>query len=321
MAVYTLLTDPEVAWVAKAFGLGTLEGWQFISQGSINTNLWLATSSGRFFARHTTVRSAEELSFEAELLDHLAGAGFPAPVLVRSTDGARFIELASGRVSLFRYLAGEELCRQELTPRLLETLGIELSKMHRALSSFSGERKNPYGAERVEGWLSQLARQDSQLADELLGALAHSRRGRGLLPLGVVHADLFMDNVKWLGGRLSAIFDFEMACRDLLVLDLAIALNAWCFDGSYQPALGRALIRGYQLGRTLEPEEREQLFFEALFGSVRFTISRIRDFHLSPLPPERLARKDYRTYLARVRQLLRMGPEGFIALFGLKSPR
>jgi homoserine kinase type II len=137
-------------------------------------------------------------------------------------------------------------------------------------------------------------------------------------PRGVIHADLFMDNVKWLGDRVSALFDFEMACRDAYVLDVAITLNAWCFDnGEYRPELCRGLLRGYQVERSLMPVEREHLFGHALFGAVRYTASRIRDFHLSGLPPDKLAPKDFRTYLARARALSAMGPGGLRALAGV----
>ena len=141
----------------------------------------------------------------------------------------------------------------------------------------------------------------------------------GLLPRGPIHADLFMDNVKWVGDRISAFFDFEMACRDAFALDVAITLNAWCFDGSYRPELCRALLSGYQGGRKIAGGEAEALYFQVLFGAVRYCASRIRDFHLSPLPPERLARKDYRTYLARARQLHQMQPAGFRQLLGFEA--
>ncbi len=150
------------------------------------------------------------------------------------------------------------------------------------------------------------------------GALDTSQLTEGdLVPRGLIHADLFMDNVKWLGDRVSAFFDFEMACRDAYTLDLAITLNAWCFPGAYESDLCRGLLRGYQEARPLNTGERVDLFHQCLFGAVRYTASRIRDFHLSPLPPDKLFKKDFRTYLARVRALTDMGPAGFKALLGL----
>jgi homoserine kinase type II len=229
--------------------------------------------------------------------------------------GEPWLSLSGGRVSVFGYLPGEELTRDRLTTDHCERLGAELAKLHRVGQALVGDRANPYGPPLVRSWLSELASNPDEelrgIARECQAHLDLVERSSGLTPRGVIHADLFMDNVKWLGDRVAAFFDFEMACRDELVLDIAITLNAWCFDREYQPALCRALLRGYQDVRKLSAGERARLHLQALFGAVRYTASRIRDFHLSPLPPERLFRKDFRTYLARVRALDAMGPSGF----------
>lgn len=323
MAVYTALSPEAFTRISEAYGLGEVVETAGIPQGSINTNYRVTTATeGRLFVRHTTVRSAEELRFEAGLLAHLAESHFPAPHLLRTRDGQPFLELEGGRVCVFQWLPGEELSRARLTPEHLERLGYELGKLHRVTQSFSGSRDNPYGVEQVRGWLAGLrGHADAELAsiaEELERALARAEAARGgLEPRGVIHADLFMDNVKWLGERVGAFFDFEMACREAYGLDVAVTLNAWCFEGGYRPELCLAFARGYQDARPLAPVERDNLFGHALFGAVRFTTSRIRDYHLSPLPPERLLRKDFRTYLSRTRALLEMGPEGFRSLLGL----
>jgi homoserine kinase type II len=323
MAVYTVLEPEAFTRVAESFALGTVREVHPIPEGSINTNHRVTTSEGRFFVRHTTVRSAEVLEFEAALLSHLTESHFPSPTLVRTRQGKPFLPLQGGRVSVFKWLAGEELRRPQLTSDHLERLGLELGKMHRITGSFGGSRDNPYSAACVRGWISGLrGHQDEEVAtaaEELAEHLERAERERshGLQPHGVIHADLFMDNVKWLADQVGAFFDFEMACRDAYGLDVVITLNAWCFDGGYKPELCRAFIRGYQEARPLSPVERENLFGHALFGAVRYTASRIRDFHLSPLPPEQLTRKDFRTYLARARALDAMGPSGFRALLGL----
>jgi homoserine kinase type II len=315
VALYAALADDDFAAVCAEMGLGDFVSATGIPQGSINTNYLLYTSAGRYFLRHTTVRSEADLRFEAALLLHLAESRFPAPHLHRSRSGEPFLSLAGGHVSVFGYLPGEELTRDRLTPDHCERLGAELAKLHRTGNSFIGDRANPYGPPLVRRWLTELASHPDEelrgIARECEDHLDEAERGGGLTPRGVIHADLFMDNVKWLGDRVSAFFDFEMACRDELVLDIAITLNAWCFEGAYQPALCGALLRGYQDVRKLSQGERGRLYQQALFGAVRYTASRIRDFHLSPLPPERLFRKDFRTYLARVRALGAMGPAGF----------
>ena len=325
MAVHTPLTPDDLAAIARGYGLGQVRSVSFVPQGSINTNAWLTAAGGRVFVRQTTVRGPPDLLFEAALLDHLSESRFPAPSLLRTAAGTVFLPQAGGFVTVFKPLAGDELTRAQLTPGHCERLGAELGKLHRITNSFARERANPYGPEVVEAWVAALSGHErgevKAAAAELAEALALVRRRKpGLLPQGVIHADLFMDNVKWIGSRVSAFFDFEMACRDVYVLDLAVTLNAWCYDrdrGGYQDELTRALVRGYRQERPLSDKECEALYLEALFGAVRFTASRIRDFHLSTLPPERLARKDYTTYLARVRDLLKVGPSGFRERVGL----
>lgn len=322
MAIFTHLTQLELSRICDEFELGGLVEARFIPFGSINTNAMLDAASGRFFLRHTTVRSEGDLEFEAALLQHLAVARFPAPVMRRARSGLPFVAIAGGRACVFDYLAGEEVTRPGVQVAHCEALGVSLARLHEATRSFTGERPNPYGRPVVRGWLSELrAGADSTVrgaAAELWDILEASEAGEhGLLPSGVIHADLFMDNVKWIGERVSSLFDFEMACQDALVRDVAITVNAWCYDRGYVPALCRALLRGYQAHRPLEQGERAALRAQMMFGAVRFASSRIRDFHLSGVPAERLAPKDYRTYLERARALSAMTDQDVSRLVGL----
>lgn len=320
MAIYTVLSVTELASAAEAFGLGEVLSATPIPQGSINTNVRLETERGRFFLRHTTVRSTEDLVFEAELLDHLAAKRFPSPQMLKTLEEQPCFSLAGGRVCIFGFLPGEERTRAQLDPISVERLGARLGQLHRATDSFSGERHNPYGPATVEGWLTGLQQEKNAVAraaaEELSGYLLQALPLAQGLPAGVIHADLFLDNVKWVGDQVGALFDFEMACRDTYLLDLAITLNAWCFDQSYRADLCQALLRGYQSERPLLPEEEDAVHGALLFGAVRYATSRIRDFHLSPLGPELLAPKDFRTYLARARALSAMGAEGLRDLLG-----
>lgn len=322
MAVYTQLSAQQLSLACTAFGLGALHEAHPIPQGSINTNFRIETKAGRYFLRHTTVRSQEDLAFEAALLDHLHAAAFPAPAMKKTVDGRAFIDLQGGRVSVFGWLPGEERTRPQMTLEAARAVGRELGKLHRICNAFEPDRANPYGPTLVRSWLDGLDGQaDDELraiASELRVALERSLPFGELVPRGVVHADLFMDNVKWIGDRVGAFFDFEMACRDALVLDLAITLNAWCFDGGYVPALCLGLVQGYEEQRPLQPSEHEALYRAAMYGAIRYTCSRIRDFHLSRLSADRLFMKDFRTYLARVRDLRVLGAEGFCNLVGLR---
>lgn len=318
MAIYTHLTPVDFELISSRYGLGQVVEAKGIPQGSINSNFQLTTQHGRYFVRHTTVRSESELEFEASLLEHLASNHLSVPRMLR-VEGQASIQWANGRVCLFTYLQGEEKTKASLTAENVASVGKELARFHAAARGFSQKRSNPYATSKVREWLSALALHSdsevSQTAVELLEVAAHAMAAPAEeLPQGIIHADLFLDNVKWLDNKLSAFFDFEMACQGEWVYDLAITLNAWCYASQYQSTFLRSLLSGYESVRLLTPAEWEALHSRLLLGAIRFTASRIRDFHLSPLPSEQLARKNFRTYLQRVRDLQNLGPRGFTRL-------
>lgn len=313
MAVFRPLSDEDLDQIARSYSFGAIAEAAPVPQGSINTNYRIRCDRGRFFLRHSTVRGLPEHEFEAALLEHLSRGAFPGPRIEPTSSGALFWELGGGWVTVFHFLPGDEIGQADVEVDHAEELGRLIGKLHRVANSFPRSRANPYRPEVVRGWLEGLKRnaepEVAHAALELQTLLDRvEAHGAPLVPRGIIHADLFTDNVKWLGKKVSAIFDFEMACTDAWVLDLAIALNAWAFRGDYDWRLARALVRGYEEVRRLEPSERNGVHAALLFGAIRFCASRIRDFHLSPLSPERLLRKDYRTYLARVRALGSLDP-------------
>lgn len=322
MAIYTELTSTDIAHALTEYGLPAPDRITPIPEGSINTNYRVDVSGAPFFLRHTDVRSAADLRFEAEVVDALRRQGVRAPVMRRAKNGEPSVPLRSGNACLFEWLNGSELVRSGFTVRHAEALGVELGRMHVALKEVRGSRDNPYGPQTVRGWLSDLRASPHDLGavpDELNAALELAMADTvGALKTGVIHADLFIDNVKWSSPDEPVFFDFEMACRDALVLDVAITLNAWAFDGkAYMVDQARAFITAYQRVRPFAGAERHRLWNQALFGAVRYTCSRIRDFHLSPLSDDKLFKKDYRTYLERTRVLLEQQREGFLQLLGI----
>ncbi|MFL5322254.1 MAG: homoserine kinase [Myxococcaceae bacterium] len=322
MAIYTELSDGELRAILAEYAVPKLVRSVPIPEGSINTNYSLQLESGKAFLRHSTVRSEADLDFEATVLDALTRANVRAPHLHRTKAGAASLPFKGGRVSLFGFLPGEELTRARFTTEHAGALGRALASMHLALQPLPHSRPNPYGPEVVRGWIKKLddpANGLGQIPFELERALDLSlAEDRDDLPRGVIHADLFIDNVKWTANDAPCFFDFEMACRDALALDVAITLNAWAFDGEqYMAEQCRAFTAGYQQIRPLSPIELYAFWNKALFGAVRYTASRIRDFHLSKLPPDKLFKKDFRTYLNRTHVLQRLGRKAFNQLVGL----
>jgi homoserine kinase type II len=226
----------------------------------------------------------------------------------------------------------------ELTPSHAEQLGAFLGRAHLCLRKHRGGRKNPYGLPVMLRWLADIdARSDEpDLVAWLRDRMRWVARDRRPLPRGVIHGDLFMNNTKWRQGELFAVFDWEMAGPDHLALDLGICLNAWCFKRDareFDEELCAALLRGYRGVRELRPSELRGLYRETVLGALRFTLSRIRDFHLAggepagatPVdiatpaderavaPAEEPVRDflDYREYRDRVEALWSMGARTF----------
>ncbi len=326
MAVHTQLAGPDVERLAAEYGLGPVSHWRGLPAGSINSNFEVTTPRGRFFLTIREGKARDEVEGEVRILLHLSGAAFPAPRPLARPGGP--IGEAHGRpVLVFPWIAGEELLPRAIEPDHLLQVGGHLARMHQLLEAVGWSRPNPYGPATVGRWLGELrgtghpelAPLVPRLDAELAWSLAHRDAA---LPQGLVHADLFVDNVKWIGGKLAAVLDFEMACRDALILDLAIVLLAWCFrDGAFDRPLVRALLAGYAAIRPLREEERRGLYAEARFAALRYTVSRIRDFELSPLPPERLERKSYRDFLSRLEVLTALGPAPFLELCGFLPGR
>jgi homoserine kinase type II len=136
-------------------------------------------------------------------------------------------------------------------------------------------------------------------------------------PRGLVHGDLFRDNVLWRGDEISAVLDWEMSCTDALAYDLAVAVNAWCFTSGYEPGFARALLDGYRSRARLDRATAAALYPYARYVALRYTVSRIHAFHRAALPADRLAWKDWTRYRDRLSALRRMGEAGFRELVGV----
>jgi homoserine kinase type II len=135
-------------------------------------------------------------------------------------------------------------------------------------------------------------------------------------PRGLVHGDLFAENVLWIGDRISAVLDWEMACTDVFAYDLGVALNAWCYGDDFDPLRAAALLAGYRSKAKVDPSTLGALYAYARFAALRFAVSRVHGYHLADLPPDRLVKKDWRRYRDRLARLREMGEDGFRRLMG-----
>ncbi|HJU31357.1 MAG TPA: homoserine kinase [Hyphomicrobiaceae bacterium] len=306
MAVYTEVSDDELAAFIASYDVGALLSYKGIAEGVENTNYLLHTGKGPFFLTLYEKRVAPaDLPFFLGLMEHLSRAGINCPTPVRDAGGRVLRTLAGKPAALVTFLEGVWIRRPQ--PRHCGALGHAMASLHVAGQSFAMHRANALG---VGGWRPLYERFRSR-ADEIspgLGAVIEQElddlesRWPADLHHGVIHADLFPDNAFFLGDNLSGVIDFYFACNDALAYDVAIALNAWCFesDHSFNVTKGQALLKGYQAVRPLEPAECKALPLLARGAALRFLLTRAYDW-LHTDAQALVSRKDPLEYLRRLK--------------------
>ncbi len=322
MAVYTVLTDAQLSEALAAFGLPPPDRVRPEPRGGVNTNLHVWAGGRRWFLRLAEGKGDEDVRWEAEVQRFLRDAGYPVPELVPARDGAPCAVVAGRPAMLFAYAPGEEVGLRRADPARCRRVGEQLGRLHDLAAAFQRERPNPYGPARVRGWLDALGADgggDTQVAAALPVLREELARAEHLpaAPRGLVHGDLFVDNVLWIGDRVGAILDWEMSCVDAFAYDLAVAVNAWCYADAYVPERAAALAEGYRARRRIDRDTAAALPAWARWAALRFTASRIAGYHRAALGPDRLARKDWRRYRDRLAALRQMGDAGFRALLGI----
>jgi homoserine kinase type II len=284
MAVYTEVSDDDLTRFIASYGIGELLSYKGIAEGVENTNYLVATDLGRYILTLYEKRVSEaDLPFFLGLMEHLARAGISCPTPVRDQGGRMLRDLAGRPAALVTFLEGLWIRR----PRTehCRAVGEALAQLHLAGQSYAARRPNALGP---DGWrplygmfaarADEIAPGLAEMIEQELGELIP--RWPGHLPSGVIHADLFPDNVFFRGGELSGLIDFYFACNDILAYDVAICLNAWCFepDFSFNITKGQALLNAYRRVRELGADEREALPLLARGAALRFLLTRAHDW-------------------------------------------
>jgi homoserine kinase type II len=284
MAVYTDVGVEELAAFLGAYELGELLAYKGIAEGVENSNFLLHTSRGYYILTLYEKRvAATDLPFFLGLMEHLAARGLTCPQPVKNRAGETLGRLAGRPAAIVTFLDGMWIRRPSATH--CAGLGRALAELHLAGGDFAMTRAN---ALSVAGWRA-LHETAKDRADGVQGGLAAAIAAEldllagawpGDLPQGVIHADLFPDNVFFLGDRLSGLIDFYFACTDTLAYDVAICLNAWCFepDHAYNVTKGRALLQAYAAKRALSDAERAALPLLARGAATRFLLTRLVDW-------------------------------------------
>jgi homoserine kinase type II len=306
MAVYTEVSDDDLAQFIASYDLGALLSYKGIAEGVENTNYLVHTEKGPFFLTLYEKRVAPaDLPFFLALMEHLAKAGLNCPTPVRDAKGRSLRMLAGKPAALVTFLEGVWIRRPQ--PRHCWAVGQALARLHLAGQGFKLVRANALG---LAGWRPLYARFRPRAEEVALGLAATIEQELDHLeanwpadlPRGIIHADLFPDNVFFLGDTLSGLIDFYFACNDALAYDIAIILNAWCFesDHSFNITKGQALLKGYQSARRLEPAERAAMPLLARGAALRFLLTRAYDW-LHTASDALVSRKDPQEYLRRLK--------------------
>lgn len=306
MAVYTDIAENDLAAFLEDYSIGSLLSYKGIAEGVENSNFLMHTDTGSYILTLYEKRvNPDDLPFFLGLMDHLAARGISCPLPVHRVDGKIIGQLAGRPAAIVTFLEGMWMRRP--TVAHCRAVGEALAAMHLAGEGFAIKRPN---ALSVEGWrpLWEAAkpRADSVepgLAAEVEGDLQDlEKHWPTQLPSGVCHADLFPDNVFFLGDRLSGLIDFYFACNDLFAYDLSVCLNAWCFekDNAFNLTKGSALLAGYQSVRPLSEAEANALPLLARGSALRFMLTRLYDWLNTPAGAL-VVKKDPLEYLRKMR--------------------
>jgi homoserine kinase type II len=306
LAVYTDITEDDLRNFLTQYDVGSLTSYKGIAEGVENSNFLLHTTKDPLILTLYEKRvEKNDLPFFLGLMQHLAAKGLSCPLPLPRKDGELLGELSGRQAALISFLEGMWLRKPEA--KHCREVGKALAAMHLAGEGFEIKRPN---ALSVEGW-KVLWNKSEARADEVEKGLKDEIRPEidylaahwpKDLPAGVIHADLFQDNVFFLGDELSGLIDFYFACNDLLAYDIAICLNAWCFeiDGSFNVTKGKALLEGYQSVRPLSEAELEALPLLARGSALRFFLTRLYDWLTTP-EGALVVKKDPLEYLRKLR--------------------
>ncbi len=306
MAVYTDISETELAAFLTGYEVGELRSYRGIAEGSENSNYLLHTTGGEYILTLYEKRvERADLPFFLGLMQHLANKGISCPLPVGRRDGELIGTLAGRPAAVITFLEGFWVRRP--TAAHCRAVGEALADLHLAGRDFPIHRENAMsmaGSRTLwDGSRSRADEVERGLEEEIEADFARLAADwpKGL-PEGVIHADLFPDNVFFLGDELSGLIDFYFACNDFLAYDLATCLNAWCFekDHSFNLTKSKALLSGYQSRRPLTAQEAAALPVLAHGSALRFLMTRLYDW-LHVADGAMVQKRDPKEYLRRVR--------------------
>lgn len=311
MAVYTDLKRQTLKSLIKGHGLGELSAVSGVPTGSVNTYYRLETSKGKFFLKIDEVKTAQELQQEIDLLAFLRSNGIPCPKPLADDKGNLIRDYHGKPVSVYAALSGKERAQDEISLDHLAEVGKTLASLHVVGHQYKTPPENRFSFSRIRDLYRQMQQTMpphlKQVKHTLDDELSHHEEYlEERLPKGIIHGDVFADNLLFRGKRVSGLLDFEAAGHGKLITDLATATNALCYvDDHYDLKRFNALVEGYQEVRGLSLIEWDAFPNELRFSALRFTVTRIKDFYFRSTNHEVRIHKDFHDFLERLRVLRR----------------
>ena len=288
MAVYTDVSADDLARFIARYDIGELLSYKGIAEGVENSNFLVHTSAGNFILTLYEKRVAEaDLPFFLGLMEHLAARGLTCPQPVKNKEGGMLGVVAGRPAAIVTFLDG--LWIRKPNAGHCAAVGEAMARLHLAGADFPIKRPNALSVESWRPLFEHAGPRGDSVRDGLCNEIVTEldileKSWPRDLPAGVIHADLFPDNVFFLGDKLSGLIDFYFACNDMFAYDVAICLNCWCFepDHSFNVTKGRALLKGYEKVRPLLDAERAALPVLARGAAMRFLLTRLVDWLAVP---------------------------------------
>jgi len=306
MAVYTRVDDQTLTAFLSNYDVGDAVSFKGIAEGVENSNYLLETTKAQFILTLYEKRAnPDDLPYFLDMMEHLAQKGLPAPLPIKDKNGTALQMLAGRPACMISFLKGVSV--NHMSESHCAELGATLANMHTALTDYTPSRKNELS---LAGWQSLFCELQGRMdkafpgvrgliEDELAYLSNNWPKG---LPVGTIHADLFPDNVLFSGERITGLIDFYFGCTDMFAYDLAICINAWCFDSNHKFEANKAkrLIEMYDINRHLTPVEQDALPILCRGAALRFLLTRLYDW-LNPVEGALVRPKDPTDYLKRLK--------------------
>ena len=309
MAVYTEIDTNTLAEFAAQYPLSQIDEFKGITAGVQNSNFLLTTANAKYiltiFESSANGVAAADLPFFLGLMLHLSARGLSCPVPLARKDGGLISTIKNKPAALVSFLEGRSV--KTPRPEHCRALGAAMAQMHLAGDGFELTRPNNHGLGNWQALFERCHSRADEVSPDLTRAMEREltrlkENWPGSLPTGIIHADLFPDNVFFMQDDMSGLIDFYFACNDFYAYDLAIALNAWCFeaDATFNVTKARALLSGYQNLRPLAPEEIDAMPILGAGAAMRFLTTRLFDW-LNQVDGAQVEPKNPNDFLRRLR--------------------